>query len=153
MKTQPVPITALLWLFAITHIVNGIAMFFFPSTWFFKLVPGVPETGPFNAHLVCDGGTFYLAIGVGLVTAALDTYRNAIAIAIAAIAGIMHSILHIYSHATGLLSSEHLMTEVIGIYIPALALCTLYFLVRSDRESPQIQNQTATFSFRKGAGG
>ena len=100
----PAWIVVLLWIAAVLDIVNGIEMFFFPSAWFFKLVPGVPETGPYNMHLVADGGTFFLAIGVGLVYAAINPRRNAIAVVVAAIAGVMHSALHIYSHAAGLLT-------------------------------------------------
>ena len=121
----PAWIVVLLWIAAVLDIVNGIEMFFFPSAWFFKLVPGVPETGPYNMHLVADGGTFFLAIGVGLVFAAINPRRNAIAVVVAAIAGVMHSALHIYSHAAGLLSLEHLMTEVLGIYIPTILLIAI----------------------------
>jgi len=130
-KGPPTLVTVLLWLLAVTSIANGIAMFFFPAAWFLRIVPGVPETGPFNAHLVADGGTFYLAIGIGLVAAALDPRRNAIAVAIAAIAGIMHSILHIYSHIAGILSYRHIATEIAGIYVPALVLTGLYFAIRA----------------------
>ena len=34
-------IVAMLWIIAVMDIVNGVEMFFFPSAWFFKLVPGV----------------------------------------------------------------------------------------------------------------
>src|SRR5229473_8386869 len=118
-------IVAVLWLLAAIDIVTGVEMFFFPSAWFFKLVPGVTETGPFNAHLVMDGGTFFLAVGIGLVAAALDPRRNAIAVVVAAIAGIMHSVLHLYSHAAGLLSAQHMVTEVLGIYVPAIVLVAI----------------------------
>jgi predicted anti-sigma-YlaC factor YlaD len=121
----PAWIVVLLWIAAVLDIVNGIEMFFFPSAWFFKLVPGVPETGPYNMHLVADGGTFFLAIGVGLVYAAINPRRNAVAVVVAAIAGVMHSALHIYSHAAGLLSLEHLTTEVLGIYIPTILLIAI----------------------------
>src|SRR5271156_488500 len=118
-------VVVLLWIIALVDIVNGIEMFFFPNAWFFRLVPGVPETGAFNPHLVMDGGTFFLAVGIGLVAAALNPHRNAIAVVVAAIAGIMHSILHLYSHAAGLLSSKHLITEILGIYIPAILLVVI----------------------------
>ena len=118
-------IVVVLWIIAAMDIVNGIEMFFLPSAWFFRLVPGVTETGPFNEHLVIDGGTFFLAVGIGLVAAALNPRRNAIAVVIAAIAGVMHSILHLYSHAAGLLSSKHLITEVLGIYVPAIVLIVI----------------------------
>src|SRR5208282_3047346 len=48
-------IVPILWILAAMDIVNGIEMFFFPAAWFFRLVPGVPETGPFNMHLAMDG--------------------------------------------------------------------------------------------------
>ena len=54
MNKTPRWISILLWLFAAFYLANGIEMFFLPSTWFFRLVPGVPETGPFNAHLVAE---------------------------------------------------------------------------------------------------
>jgi len=124
-------IVPVLWIMAALDVVNGIEMFFFPSAWFFKLVPGVPETGPYNMHLVMDGGTFFLAVGVGLVFAAMNPRRNAIAVVVAAVAGVMHSALHIYSHAAGLLSTEHLLTEVLGIYIPAILLIAIAAILYS----------------------
>ena len=131
-------IVAALWIMAALDIVNGIEMFFFPSAWFFKLVPGVPETGPYNMHLVMDGGTFFLAVGVGLVAAALNPRRNAIAVVVAAVAGVMHSALHIYSHAAGLLSTEHLVTEVLGIYIPAILLIVISVILYRQSDETRI---------------
>ena len=130
----PTWVIVLLWIIAVLDIVNGIEMFFFPSAWFFKLVPGVPETGPYNMHLVMDGGTFFIAVGVGLVFAAIDPRRNAIAVVVAAVAGVMHSALHIWSHAEGLLSLEHLITEVVGIYIPTILLIVISAVIYKERE-------------------
>ena len=127
-------VVPILWIMAALDLVNGIEMFFVPNAWFFKLVPGVPETGPYNMHLVMDGGTFFLAVGVGLVAAAMNPRRNAIAVAVAAVAGVMHSALHLYSHAAGLLSTEHLMTEVVGIYIPALLLIAITAILYSQSD-------------------
>ena len=95
-------------------------------------MPGVSETGAYNMHLVIDGGTFFLAVGVGLAAAALNSHRNAIAVVVAAIAGVMHSALHLYSHAAGLLSSEHLVTELLGIYIPTLLLIAIAAILYSQ---------------------
>ncbi len=127
-----------LWILAAMDIVNGIEMFFFPSAWFFRLVPGVPETGPYNMHLVMDGGTFFLAIGAGLAAAALNPRRNAIAVVVAAVAGAMHSALHIYSHAAGLLSTEHLVTELLGIYVPTLVLFAIIAILYG--QSAEVKN-------------
>lgn len=133
-SNSPRWIVAVLWIVAALDIINGIEMFFFPSAWFFKLVPGVPETGPYNMHLVMDSGTFFLAVGIGLVAAALNPRRNAIAVVVAAVAGVMHSALHIWSHAAGLLSLEHLTTEVLGIYIPTILLIVISALLYKQRE-------------------
>jgi hypothetical protein len=136
MNKTPRWISILLWLFAAMYLANGIEMFFLPSTWFFRIVPGVPETGPFNAHLVADSGTFNLGIAAGLVLAALYPRRHAVGVLVAAVASLMHAILHIYSHATGLLSSQHITTEIVGIYLPTIVLCVLAFvLIRPAPES------------------
>ena len=143
-RKTPRWISVLLWLFAAMYLANGIEMFFMPGIWFFRLVPGVPETGAFNAHLVADSGTFYLGLAVGLVFAALDARRHAIAVVIAAVASIMHSILHIYSHEAGLLSYQHLTTEMVGIYIPTIVLCLLAYLpMRPQHETASATLQTA----------
>jgi hypothetical protein len=130
--TQPRWMKIVLWILGAVGLFNGIAMFFAPSVWFFKMVPGVPETGPFNAHLVADSGTFFIAVGVGLLIAGFDPRRHVAVVVVAAIANLFHSILHIYSHEAGLLSLEHLGTELFGIYLPTLILIAIAIaLVRS----------------------
>ena len=127
----PAWITLLLILIGATHVINGLAMYFAPSAWFFRLVPGVPETGAFNAHLVVDGGSFFIPIGVGLLIASRDPRRHIVAIGVAAGAGLLHSLLHIYSHAAGLLSSQHITTEITGIYLPTLALIVITLMLQT----------------------
>jgi len=122
---QPRWLKVVLWILGAMSLINGIAMFFAPSIWFFKMVPGVPETGPFNAHLVADSGTFFIAVGVGLLIAGFDPRRHLAVVVVAAIASLFHSILHIYSHEAGLLSLEHLGTEVFGIYLPTQVLIAI----------------------------
>jgi hypothetical protein len=142
-KDGPAWIRALLWILAAMTVINGVAMFFFPSAWFFRLVPGVPETGPYNMHLVMDSGTFYLGVGVGLVAAAVDPTRNAIAVLVAAVAGAMHSILHLWSHAEGLLTWNAAATEIFGIYIPALLLIALAIWLYFPSAKPAVRTAHA----------
>jgi uncharacterized membrane protein len=140
--TQSRWIKILLWILGAVSLINGIEMFFAPSVWFFRLVPGVPETGPFNAHLVADSGTFFIAVGVGLLIAGFDPRRHVAAVVVAAIANLFHSILHIYSHEAGLLSLDHLGTEVFGIYLPTLILIAIaIYLAR--RPAPRSVGATA----------
>jgi uncharacterized membrane protein len=132
----------LIWILGATSLINGIAMFFAPSIWFFRLVPGVPETGPFNAHLVADSGTFFIAVGIGLLIAGSDPARHVAVVIVAAIANLMHSILHLYSHAAGLLSLEHLGTEIVGIYLPTLALIAMAIILMRQGSRREVEVQT-----------
>lgn len=131
---QPRWIKIALWILGAITLINGLEMLFMPATWFFRIVPGVPETGPFNAHLVGDGGTFFIAVGIGLLIAATDPRRHLSAIIVAAIAGFLHAGLHVYSHEAGLLSLDHLGVEFVGIYLPTLILIVIcVFLMSSAR--------------------
>jgi uncharacterized membrane protein len=136
------PMRVLIWILGATSLINGIAMFFAPSMWFFRLVPGVPETGPFNAHLVADSGTFFIAVGIGLLIAGSDPARHVAVVIVAAIANLMHSILHLYSHAAGLLSLEHLGTEIVGIYLPTLALIAMAIILMRQGSRREVEVQT-----------
>ena len=135
-RSAPAWMTSLLWILAAMTFVNGVSMFFFPAAWFFKLVPGVPETGPYNMHLVMDSGTFFLGVGIGLIAAAINPYRNAIAVVVAAIASTMHAALHLWSHAEGLLTWNAAATEIFGIYIPTLALIALAIVLYRPSAQP-----------------
>ncbi|MGH7950124.1 MAG: hypothetical protein ACREQF_12920 [Candidatus Binataceae bacterium] len=137
-------IPPVLWILAALTLFNAAAQLFAPSAWFFTLVPGVPETGPFNAHLVQDAGTFNLAIGVGLIAAARDAHRYAIAVVIAAIAAAAHALLHVYAHAANLLSTEHIWVEFFGVLVPAvvLAIATIS-LLRNARASDRVDSIAA----------
>ncbi len=132
-------IRGLLGLLAAVTLINGVAMFLFPSAWFFRLVPGVPETGPYNMHLVMDGGSFYLGVGVGLVAAAIDPLRNPIAIVVAAVASTMHALLHLWSHTEGLLTWHAATTEIFGIYIPTLVLIALAVWLYGPSARPAVR--------------
>jgi hypothetical protein len=141
---QPGWMKILLWILGATSLLNGIAMFFAPATWFFKMVPGVPETGPFNAHLVADSGTSFIAVGVGLLIAGFDPRHHVAVVIVAAIANLFHSILHIYSHEAGLLSLQHLGVEFAGIYIPTLVLTGLVVvLIRNPSRTSVVSTARA----------
>jgi hypothetical protein len=51
----------------------------------------------------------------------------------------MHSILHLYSHAAGLLSLEHLGTEIVGIYIPTLVLIAIAIILMRQGSSRELE--------------
>jgi hypothetical protein len=51
--------------FAILNVANGLRMLAAPAGWFVGIPAAVPDTGPFNAHLVRDLGVVYAVCGVG----------------------------------------------------------------------------------------
>lgn len=146
---QPGWITAFLYFYGIGYALNGFAMLFVPWLWFSRLVPGVPETGAFNAHLVMDGGTFYIPIGIALIVAARDAKRHIAAVAMAAAATLLHAMLHVYSHAAGLLSLQHIPTEAVGIYAPTVILAAIAVLVVIEG-SPAVEQRAHSQSESKG---
>ncbi|MGH7857278.1 MAG: hypothetical protein ACREQY_08095, partial [Candidatus Binatia bacterium] len=104
---------------------NGALMLFLPHAWFHEIIPGVPETGPYNPHLVQDIGNFYIAIGLGLLVAAGNPRRHSLAIAIGAGALVLHSLLHFYGSLTGMLPLRYLPSEIVTIHVPAVLLVGL----------------------------
>jgi hypothetical protein len=58
-------------------------------------------------------------------------------VVVAAVAGVMHSALHLYSHSAGLLSTEHLVTEVLGIYFLAILLIAISAILYSQSDEPR----------------
>ena len=124
-------IKALVALFGVFYVLNGFLMLFGPNAWFVN-TPGVTDTGPYNSHLVSDIGTFYIPLGIALALSARDPARNLLVIAAAAGASLLHSLLHLYTHAVGWLSYEHLLTEIIAIYFPtALLVAMVVVLART----------------------
>ena len=82
---------------------------------------------------MADSGTFFIAVGVGLLIAGFDPRRHVAVVIVAAIANLFHSILHLYSHEAGLLSVEHLGTEITGIYIPTLLIIAIAVMLLRSR--------------------
>ena len=54
------------WLLGLGLVANGLVMLTVPAIWYAR-VPGVVDTGPFNAHFVRDIGAAYLVCGLALV--------------------------------------------------------------------------------------
>lgn len=104
---------------ALYLVLNGLLMILLPSEWF-RMVPGVAETGGFNAHFIRDIGFAFLLSGCGMSWRLLDPVRGRAA----ALFGGGFLALHAGYHLFGALLSNHhetfMLTELVGIYIPAL---------------------------------
>jgi hypothetical protein len=98
---------------------NGLAMLF-AGPWWYGVVPGVPLTGPYNAHFVKDIGAVYLVVGVSLAGFAVRP-RQAFAALVAATAFLtLHAAIHVADAVASPTCGQDLVRDLPGIFLPAL---------------------------------
>jgi len=97
---------------------NGLFMLYDPGAWC-GLVPGVPDTGPLNAHFVRDIGCAYLVTGCTLVALAFDDRMRLAALAGAAFLS-LHALVHLGEAIGGQGHSEQLRAELALAFAPAV---------------------------------
>ena len=110
---------------------NGLAMLFAGSNWWAS-VPGVPETGPFNPHLVQDVGAAFLAAGLAL---ALRTWRPVYwpaALAGSAFLAI-HAAIHLVLIASG--HDHHAASNLAAVILPAVLAVYATFPAKGEQHA------------------
>ena len=115
-------------------LVNGIFMIFAPQLWF-QTVPGVTESGTFNAHFVTDVGFAYLLTGAAIIWRLIDPLRARSAALFGAGFLILHAAFHCYGTIVTPHHDIHWATDVLGIYLPALIAMTLALRTRVQMPS------------------
>src|SRR5579871_290039 len=108
---------------ALFNMANGLVMLFASSSWWVS-VPGVPDTGPFNAHFVQDVGAAFLVAGLAL---AARVWRPAYWPAAVAASGFLvaHAAIHLLMIASG--HDHHATTDIATVIMPAaLALYSAF---------------------------
>ena len=116
---------ALLWVFGVANIANGIWMLVSPERWYHDLPAGVPDTGPLNLHFVRDIGAAFVTFGLGLcIGAEVPRYRRA-TVTLAAVFFGLHAAIHVYDILAGLLPPHHWLEDLPGVFVPALILLVL----------------------------
>jgi hypothetical protein len=109
------------WIVGSTLTANGLTMLAVPEGWY-ALVPGVPQTGPFNPHFVRDIGAAYLVAGGALVWFAIDRSARPAAFAGAAFLAI-HALIHLWDAAVGREHAHQVLVDLPTIFLPpALAI-------------------------------
>ena len=114
---------AILWIIAITTLANGGFMVLAAERWWAS-VPGVDETGAFNAHFVHDVGAAYLAAGLGLAWFAARLREKAGAL-IALVFLCLHALFHLLEFTEGHGGGA---AAILGVIVPAViaALAVLW---------------------------
>ena len=98
---------------------NGLAMLF-AGVWWYGVVPGVPSTGPYNAHFIKDIGATYLVVTLGLVWFALRPRQGWPALVAAAAFLVLHGFIHVADALASPVCGQDLLRDLPGIFAPAL---------------------------------
>lgn len=110
---------AVLLFLALSGAANGTWMLVDPAHWYHHLPAGVPDTGPLNAHFVRDIGCAFVVFSGALFWAwRAPVWRRPLVVTTAAFYA-AHAVLHVHDVARGLLTSDHLLLDAWGVYLPA----------------------------------
>src|SRR5262249_54954235 len=96
---------------------NGFLMLVDPAQWY-AIVPGVPETGPFNPHFVRDIGVAYVVTGVAIAWLAHDARAVPAALA-GALFLTLHALVHVADAIGGRLHADHVLSDLVTVFVPA----------------------------------
>jgi hypothetical protein len=127
------PLDAIGWVLVVLGVVtlvNATWMLMGPMHWYQELPAAVPDTGPFNAHMVRDIGCAFLVVGVALMWAARRPEWRVPLVGVAALFYVAHAVLHVHDTVRGLLPSDHWALDLPGVYLPAALLAWLALRVR-----------------------
>lgn len=125
--------TIVLGIFALSNLANGAWMLAAPVHWYEHLPAAVPDFGPVNEHFVRDIGSAFTLIGLGLAVAAVMPRWRFAACAAAAGFYVLHALVHVVDTLRGLVGPEHWLIDLPGVYVPALLLVGITWLVARQR--------------------
>jgi hypothetical protein len=106
---------------------NGLAMLFAGLAWY-DAVPGVPQTGPYNAHFIRDIGAIYVMCGLAMGWFAWRPAQGWPAMAAAAAWLTLHAAIHVYDASCGASPLADVRRDLVGVYgLAAIPLALALF--------------------------
>jgi uncharacterized protein YjeT (DUF2065 family) len=118
-------------------VANGLLMLLDPARWY-AIVPGVPETGPFNPHFVRDIGAAYVVTGVAVAWLARDARAVPAALA-GALFLTLHALVHIADAIAGWPHTDHFLSDLVAVFAPAaIALWLVSSSTPISRRNPML---------------
>jgi hypothetical protein len=106
-------------LLAIVMAANGAAMLA-AGGWWYGVVPGVPQTGPYNPHFVKDIGATYLVVALGLAWFAARPRQGWPALVAGAVFLVLHGFIHIADAIASPVCGQNLLRDTPGVFLPAI---------------------------------
>ena len=107
------------------NLLNGAWMLFFPQSWYNDLPADVPHTGPFNAHFVRDLGVAFLVAAVAFAWSARNIDRSYPVHIGLTLFFTGHALIHVVDIMTAHLPTGHWLTDLPGVFLPALIMIVL----------------------------
>ena len=104
---------------------NALWMLAAPGSWFFGLPADLPDTGPFNAHLVRDLGAAFGVMGLGLAWCARDPRRCRVVHLGATAFLVAHALVHVGELIGGRLPHRHWLLDIPFTFLPPLLFLAL----------------------------
>ena len=143
--------TKLAWVLGLLAAASGVFMLAAPAAWY-AMVPGVPDTGPFNAHFIRDIGAAFLVAGGSLVWFARDARARPNALTSAAFFT-LHALVHLSDAITGRESIYQAVHDLPTVYLGApLALWIAWpisSLAKEEERDAQVVVKAADRRLRK----
>jgi hypothetical protein len=141
--------TWILAVLALGNLANGVWMLARPIGWFHDLPAGVPDFGPLNEHFVRDIGAAFVVQGAALLWAAFVPAWRVPLVAPVTLFSVMHAAAHVYDTARGLVGPAHWLIDLPAVYLPALAMTVLlWLLARARTQSSRKENHHASHTDR-----
>jgi hypothetical protein len=110
---------------AVVLALNGLDMLFRGEAWY-RSIPSVPHTGPYNPHFVMDIGCAYLGSAFGLALAAWRPAWSVPAAAVAVFFLAAHALVHMAEAIGGHASAAHAgLVDIVGVYGPPLVILAM----------------------------
>lgn len=122
------------WVLPVLLGATGLFMLFAPDA-FYRLVPGVTETGPLNYHFVHDIGSAYLAAAAGLGWWAAEPRRGVAGALAAAVFLGLHMLVHLVDAFSGGHGVADVGRDFVGVYLPALLVIWIVWRALSRKEA------------------
>jgi hypothetical protein len=128
--------TWVLAILAVSNLANGAWMLARPAGWFHDLPFAVPDFGPLNEHFVRDIGAGFVVQGCALLWAAFTPAWRVPLVAPVTLFSILHAMGHVYDTGRGVVGPAHWMIDLPAIYLPALFMTVLLWLLARGRRAP-----------------
>lgn len=98
---------------------NGLLMLLRPEYWY-QIIPGVSQSGPFNQHFIRDIGFTFLMVGAAYMIGVFKFNRRVFLWAAASVWMIFHASFHGWEIAAGICGTASAIRDLPLVYFPAL---------------------------------